>query len=68
MLQSHLITNRAKGLVFLVEHGPNVWNSVIGLCIFQCHSFHKVKITEYYNIVHFYNSKSITLIENIKML
>ena len=34
-------------------------------------SFHKVNITEYYNplfIVHFYNSKSITLIENIKML
>ena len=34
-------------------------------------SFHKVQITEYYNplfIVQFYNSKSITLIENIKML
>ena len=29
------ITNRAmKRLVFLVEHGPKVWNSVIRLCIF----------------------------------
>ena len=28
-------TNLAmKWLVFLVEHGPKVWNSVIRLCIF----------------------------------
>ena len=34
MFQSHVITNRAtKRLVFLVEHGPKVWNSVIQLCI-----------------------------------
>ena len=31
----YVITNRAmKRLVFLVEHGPKVWNSVIRLCIF----------------------------------
>ena len=37
MFQSHVITNRAmKRLVFLVEQGPKVWNSVIRLCIFQC--------------------------------
>ena len=35
VFQSHVITNRAmKRLVFLVEHGPKVWNSVIRLCIF----------------------------------
>ena len=33
--QSHVITNHAmKRLLFLVEHGPKVWNSVIRLCIF----------------------------------
>ena len=37
MFQSHVITNRAmKRLVFLVEHGPKVWNSVMRLCIFKC--------------------------------
>ena len=25
-----------KRLVFLVEHGPKVWNNVIRLCIFNC--------------------------------
>ena len=35
VFQSHVITNRAmKRLVFLVEYGPKVWNSVIRLCIF----------------------------------
>ena len=35
VFQSHVITNRAmKRLVFLVEHGHKVWNSVIRLCIF----------------------------------
>ena len=33
--QSYVITNRdMKRLVFLVEHGPKVWNSVIRLCVF----------------------------------
>ena len=37
MFQSHVNTNRAmKRLVFLVEHGPKVWNSAICLCIFKC--------------------------------
>ena len=35
MFQSHVITNRAmKRLVFIVDLGPKVWNSVIRLCIF----------------------------------
>ena len=34
LFQSHVIINCAmKRLVFLVEHGPKVWNSVIRLCI-----------------------------------
>ena len=59
--QSHVITNRAKRLVFLVEHGPKVWNSAIRLCtisvsIFKFCSFHKVYITEYYNNPCFYST------------
>ena len=42
------------------------------MSIFKFCFFHKVKVTEYYNnpffIFHFYNSKSITLIGNIKVL
>ena len=35
VFQSHVITNRAMAsLVFLVEHGPNVWDCVLRLCIF----------------------------------
>ena len=63
--------------VFLVEHGTKVWNSVIRLCIFLCQFlsfavFIKFKsqniTTTPFFIFHFYNSKSITLIENIKVL
>ena len=65
-----------KMLVFLVEHGPKVWNSVIRLCIFNCQflssavfiKFKSQNIATPFFIVHFYNSKNITLIENIKML
>ena len=35
MFQSHVITNRAMiKPVFLVEHGPKVWDRVLRLCIF----------------------------------
>ena len=35
VFQSHVITNRAMtGLVFLVEHGPKIWDCVLRLCIF----------------------------------
>ena len=37
VFQSYVITNRAtcmKRLVFLVEHGPKVWNIEIRLCMF----------------------------------
>ena len=78
MFQSHVIKNRAmKRLVFLVVHGPKVWNSVIRLCIFQCQFlsyavFIKFKsqnvTTTPFLIFYFYNSKSITLIENIKSI
>ena len=69
MFQSHVITNRAmKRLVFLVEHGPKVWNSVIRLCIFQFQFLSSaIQLSLSHNpffIVHFYNSKGITKIEN----
>ena len=78
MFQSHVITNRAmKRLVFLVEHGSKVWNSLIRLCIFQCQFLSSAVFIKFKSqnitttpcfMVHFCNSKSITLIENIKML
>ena len=76
MFQSHVNTNRAmKRLVFLVEHGPKEQPDTfvhILMSIFKFCSFHIILVTEYYNNhflkFHFYNSKSITSIENIKVL
>ena len=45
VFQSHVITNRAKRLVFLVEHGPKVQRDTfvyILMSIFKFCSFHKV--------------------------
>ena len=71
-----MITNRAnEEASVLVEHGPKVWNSAIRLCIFKCQFLSSAVFIKFKSqniatpfIVHFYNSKSITLIENIKML